>query len=137
MKILRIVIIALIVITVSAFFYFTLDKDPQALLLNSLEERKQHYLWIVLVIFGLTVVSTATGLPVLYLGVALGFFMPYFSALSIAWGINLIAILATYLMVKRVLSLHSSCHHLAAMLRLLKMKWERLLLIECKHILMV
>lgn len=104
MKILRIVIIVIIVLTLSAFFYFTLENDPQSLLIHSIEEWRQQYLWIILIIFGITLISTATGLPVLYLGVAIGFFMSYFSALAIAWGMNLIAVMLSYLIVKRVFS---------------------------------
>lgn len=104
MKYLRIAIIALIVILLAAFFYFTIDNDPQTVLLHSIEEWRQEYLWIVLIIFGITLISTATGLPVLYLGVALGFFLRYLPALAFAWAMNLIAIMITYLMINRVFS---------------------------------
>ncbi len=104
MKYLRIVIIVIIVLILSAFFYFTLDNDPQSILLNSIEEWRQKYIWIVLIIFGITLISTATGLPVLYLSVALGFFLKYIPALAFAWGMNLVAIMGTYLMVSRLFS---------------------------------
>ncbi len=104
MKYLRIAIIALIVLMLVAFFYFTLDNDPQSMLLDSIEEWRQKYIWIVLIIFGITLVSTATGLPVLYLGVALGFFLRYLPALIFAWAINLVAIMGTYWIVNKVYS---------------------------------
>lgn len=104
MKILRIVIISIIVLVLAAFFYFTLDNDPQTMLLHSIEEWRQQYIWIVLIIFGLTIISTLTGLPVLYLGVALGFFLQYIPALAFAWGMNLLAVLLTYVMVGQVFS---------------------------------
>lgn len=104
MKFLRIAIIAIIAIALASFFYFTLDNDPQSILLHSIEEWRQEYFWIVLIIFGITIISTATGLPVLYLGVALGFFLRYLPALAFAWGMNLVAIMLTYLMVNRIFS---------------------------------
>ncbi len=104
MKYLRIAIIVIIVLILTAFFYFSLDNDPQTILLHSIEEWRQQYLWIVLIIFGITLVSTVAGLPVLYLGVALGFFLQYIPALAFAWGMNLVAVLVTYIMVKRVFS---------------------------------
>lgn len=94
----------MIVLMLAAFFYFTLDNDPQAVLLHSIEEWRQEYLWIVLIIFGLTLISTATGLPVLYLGVALGFFLKFIPALIFAWSMNLLAIMLTYILINRVFS---------------------------------
>jgi uncharacterized membrane protein YdjX (TVP38/TMEM64 family) len=106
MKYLRIAIIAFIVLMLAAFFYFTLDNDPQSVLLHSIDEWRQEYLWIVLIIFGITLISTATGLPVLYLGVALGFFLKFLPALAFAWAMNLVAVMLTYLIVNRVFSDH-------------------------------
>lgn len=104
MKYLRIAIIAFIVLMLAAFFYFTFDNDPQSILLHSIEEWRQEYFWIVLIIFGITLISTVTGLPVLYLGVALGFFLRFLPALAFAWAMNLIAVMLTYLIVNRVFS---------------------------------
>ena len=106
MKEIRIAIIILIILFLAAFSYFAFLKDPQSMLLELLENWNNSYLWIILVIFGLTILSTLTGLPVLYFSIALGFFMNYLPALTIALGINLMAIMLTFFMVKRVFTVY-------------------------------
>ncbi|MEX0986470.1 MAG: VTT domain-containing protein [Bacteroidales bacterium] len=102
MRFLRIVIIIIILLVLGGFFYFTFDNDPQQILLESFGQWDTRYLLIIFVVFALTLVSTLTGLPVLYLSVALGFFLKFLPAFLFAWAINLIAVMATYIVVKRV-----------------------------------
>ena len=74
------------------------------ILLISLEYLESHLFYLVTVIFVLTLLSTLTGLPVLYLSVALGFFIPYLPALALAWVIHLIAVMTTFYMIRKVYS---------------------------------
>ncbi len=102
MKFLRIAIILLILLALAAFFLFTADNDPQEIILDLIRGEQHGYFWIILIISGLTILSTLTGLPVFYFGVALGFILPLPAALALSWAINLAAIMLTYLMVKKV-----------------------------------
>lgn len=104
MKHLRIAIISLIVIIITTFIIFTIGKDPQEILLGFLEEWNTNSLLLVLTIFGLSILSTLSGLPVNYLNVALGFFLAYIPALIFSLGINLIAIGLAFFMVRRFFS---------------------------------
>lgn len=104
MKLLRFTIITLILLGLGAFIYFSSGTDPQQWLLEFMEKWDSRYLWIILIIFVITLLSTLTGLPVLYLGVALGFFMAYLPALALAWVINVIAVMAAFFMIRKVFS---------------------------------
>lgn len=104
MKLLRITLIIVILLFIGGFYYLTFSSDPQSILFELLEDRNQGFTWIILIVFGLILLSTLTGLPVLYFSIALGFFMNYIPALAIAWIINLAAILLTFFMVKKVFS---------------------------------
>ena len=106
MKFLRITIITVILLIVGGFIIFTAGNDPQQLLLESMAYLESHLFYLVLVIFVLTLLSTLTGLPVLYLSVALGFFIPYLPALALAWVIHLFAVMTTFYMIRRVYSVY-------------------------------
>ena len=102
MKFLRITIITVIALIMAGFVIFATQNDPQKQLLASMEFLAAHHIYLILAIFFLTLISTLTGLPVLYLGVALGFFIPYLPALALAWTIQLFAVMTTFFMVRRV-----------------------------------
>lgn len=104
MKFLRITIITVILLIVGSFIILTSGNDPQQLLLKSMEYLESHIFYLVLVIFTLTLLSTLAGLPVLYLSVALGFFIPYLPALALAWVIHLFSVMTTFYMIRRVYS---------------------------------
>jgi uncharacterized membrane protein YdjX (TVP38/TMEM64 family) len=104
MKFLRITIITIIILALVGFIYFTAGNDPQQMLLGSLQYLESHLFYLVAVIFVITLLSTLTGLPVLYLSVALGFFIPYLPALALAWVIHLIAVMTTFYMIRKVYS---------------------------------
>lgn len=101
---LRIIIITIVILALGGFIYFTAGKDTQQILLRSLQYLEPHLFYLVAVIFVLTLLSTLTGLPVLYLSVALGFFIPYLPALALAWGIHLLAVMNTFFMIRKVYS---------------------------------
>ena len=102
MKFLRITIITVIALIMAGFVIFATRNDPQHQLITSMEFLAAHHIYLILAIFVLTLISTLTGLPVLYLGVALGFFIPYLTALILAWTIQLFAVMTTFFMVRRV-----------------------------------
>ena len=104
MKLLRIIIIVLILLIFGGFCFIALKNDPQSILHELLENHNNDLIWIILTILGLILVSTLTGLPVLYFSIALGFFMNYLPSLLISWSFNLLAILITFLMVRKVFS---------------------------------
>ena len=100
MKTLRIIIIAFIILTVGSFVWFTSGIEPESFLLEQMQHIEQHQVYFVLVILLLTILSTLAGLPVFYFGMALGFLMPFLPAMLMAWGINLLAVIATFYMVR-------------------------------------
>lgn len=102
MRTLRISIVFFIILVLSGFFYVSTEIDPQQFIIQLFENAEKQYVVIALVIAALTIFSTMTGLPVFYLSVALGFFFPLLPALGLAWFINLVAVMATFWMVKHV-----------------------------------
>ena len=104
MKYIRIIILLFIAAAAVAFFMLTSDTDAQTLLFERIESWERHHTGLVLLIAVLTLVSTIAGLPVLYFGVALGFLLGFVPALAFTWGINLLAVMVTYLLVKHAFS---------------------------------
>ncbi|MEX0983237.1 MAG: VTT domain-containing protein [Bacteroidales bacterium] len=104
MRFFRITIITIIILVLGGFIFFTAANDPQQMLLGSLQYLESHLIYLVTVIFVLTLLSTLTGLPVLYLSVAIGFFIPYLPALALAWIIHLAAVIITFYMIRKVYS---------------------------------
>jgi uncharacterized membrane protein YdjX (TVP38/TMEM64 family) len=104
MRFLRIAIIIIIVAVLGTFIYLSAESDPQQLLFNLLEQWESNYTWIILIIFAIILFSTLTGLPVLYLSVALGFFMGYLPGLALAWVFNFLAVMASFYMVRSLYS---------------------------------
>jgi len=102
MKAIRIAVIVIILALLAGFFIFSAGNDTQQWVLHSMEEWENSHFWLVLVIFGLTLISTLTGLPVLYLSVALGFFLAYLPALAFAMVINLVAVMTTFVFVRKL-----------------------------------
>ncbi len=102
MKILRIVLISLIFLLLGTFVFLTVREDPQELVINILENQNNSLFWLVIIIAGLTIFSTLTGLPVLYLSIALGFFLEFVPALIFSWLINFVAVILTFYMVRKV-----------------------------------
>jgi len=104
MRALRFAIVFFIILVSGGFFYVTTEIDFQAFLLRILEHSEDQATVILVVIAGLTIFSTLTGLPVFYFSVAIGFFFPFLPALGLSFVINLVAIMITYIMVRRVFS---------------------------------
>ncbi|MFC2090835.1 TVP38/TMEM64 family protein [Bacteroidota bacterium] len=104
MKTLRFVLVSLILLLLGAFVFFAIKEEPQTLVIQILENQNNSLLWLLIVISGLTLVSTLAGLPVLYFSIALGFFLPFTPALIFAWIINLAAVMLTFIMVRSVFS---------------------------------
>lgn len=102
MKFARIAVIVIVFVSVILFSWYTAGTDTRQLVIGSLEAWEEHLHWIILVVSGLIVVSTLAGLPVLYLSIALGFFLPWLPAMAVAWTINLLAVMATFIMVRRL-----------------------------------
>lgn len=100
MKLFRIIIIAFILITVGIFIWLTAGTDAQSLLFDRLVVTDQHIVLLVLLICAFTLFSTLTGLPIFYLSMALGFMLNFTPAILICWGINILAVMATFFMVR-------------------------------------
>ena len=100
MKQLRIVIIAFILLTVGAFIWLTAGTDAQSLLFERIRIADERIVFLVLLISALTLLSTLTGLPILYLSMAIGFLLNFTPALLICWGINVISVMASFFMVR-------------------------------------
>jgi len=99
-KQLRIVIIAFILLTVGAFIWLTAGTDAQSLLFERIRIADERIVFLVLLISALTLLSTLTGLPILYLSMAIGFLLNFTPALLICWGINVISVMASFFMVR-------------------------------------
>lgn len=100
MKQLRIIIIAFILLTVGAFIWLTTGTDAQSLLFERIEVSDQRIVFLVLLISALTLLSTLTGLPIFYLSMAIGFLLNFTPALLICWGVNVLAVMASFFMVR-------------------------------------
>ena len=100
MKQLRIIIIAFILLTVAAFIWLTAGTDAQSLLFERIVFTDQRLVFLVIIICALTLLSTLTGLPILYLSMAIGFLLNFTPAMLICWGVNVLAVMASFFMVR-------------------------------------
>lgn len=100
MKKLRIIIIAFILLTAGAFIWLTAGSDAQSLLFDRIMLSDQRIVILVLLISALTLLSTLSGLPIFYLGMAMGFLMNFTPALLICWGVNILSVMASFFMVR-------------------------------------
>jgi len=99
-KQLRIIIIAFILLTVAAFIWLTAGTDAQSLLFERIVFTDQRLVFLVIIICALTLLSTLTGLPILYLSMAIGFLLNFTPAMLICWGVNVLAVMASFFMVR-------------------------------------
>ena len=100
MKQLRIIIIVFILITVGAFIWLTAGSDPETLLFERVIIPDQRHVYLVLLLCAFTLLSTLSGLPIFYLSLALGFLLNFTPAILICWGINIIAVMTTFYVVR-------------------------------------
>ena len=100
MKQLRIIIIAFILLTVGAFIWLTAGTDAQSLLFERIVLTDQRIVFLVILICALTLLSTLSGLPILYLSMGIGFLLNFTPAMLICWGINVLAVMASFFMVR-------------------------------------
>jgi uncharacterized membrane protein YdjX (TVP38/TMEM64 family) len=99
-KQLRIIIIAFILLTVGTFIWLTAGSDAQSLLFERIEVSDQRIVFLIILISALTLLSTLSGLPILYLSMAIGFLLNFTPALLICWGVNVLAVMASFFMVR-------------------------------------
>ncbi len=100
MKQLRIVIVAFIVVAAAVFLYLTAGSSAEEMLFDRIMNDPPQLAFMILLIGAFTLLSTMTGLPVFYLSMALGFLLPFWPALGISWGVNLVSVMASYFMVR-------------------------------------
>jgi len=100
LRALRIIIIAIIVLAIGAFIWLTAGTDAQSLLFERILITDQRIVFLVLLLSALTLLSTFTGLPILYLSMAIGFLLNFTPALLICLGVNLLSVMATFYMVR-------------------------------------
>lgn len=100
MKQLRIIIIAFILLTAGTFIWLTAGSDAQSLLFERIMLSDQRIVFLVLLISALTLLSTLSGLPILYLSMAIGFLLNITPALLICWGVNVLSVMASFYMVR-------------------------------------
>jgi uncharacterized membrane protein YdjX (TVP38/TMEM64 family) len=99
-KQLRIIIIAFILLAVGTFIWLTAGTDAKSLLFERIVLTDQRIVFLVILICALTLLSTLTGLPILYLSMAIGFLLNFTPALIICWGVNVLAVMASFFMVR-------------------------------------
>jgi uncharacterized membrane protein YdjX (TVP38/TMEM64 family) len=97
---LRIIIIAIIVLAIGAFFWLTGGSDAQSLLFERIMITDQRIVYLVVLLSAMTLLSTLTGLPILYLSMAIGFLLNFTPAMLICLGVNLVSVMATFYMVR-------------------------------------
>lgn len=100
MKQLRIIIVAFILLTAALFIWITASSDPESLLMESLRVSDQRLILVLLLLCALTLLSTLSGLPVFYISIGFGFLAGFMQALLICWAINLVAVMATFYLVR-------------------------------------
>ena len=100
MKQLRIIIIAFILLTVGAFIWLTAGTDAQTLLFERIVLTDQRIVFLVILICALSLLSTLTGLPIFYFSMAIGFLLNFTPAMLICWGVNVLAVMASFFMVR-------------------------------------
>ena len=101
LRALRFIIIALIVVSIGTFFWLTAGTDAQTLVFGRIMVTDQRMVFLVLLLCAFTLFSTLTGLPVLYLSMAIGFLLNFTPALLICLGVNLLSVMATFYLVRR------------------------------------
>ena len=101
MKVLRIIIIAVIVLAIGAFFWLTGGTDARSLLFERIMFTDQRIVYLVLLLSAITLLSTLTGLPILYLSMAIGFLLNFTPAMLICLGVNLVSVMITFYMVRK------------------------------------
>jgi len=99
-KQLRIVIIIFILLTAGAFIWLSAGTDPQSLLFERIRFADERMVFLVLLISALTLLSTLSGLPILYLSMAIGFLLNFTPALLICWAVNVVSVMASFFMVR-------------------------------------
>ncbi len=100
MKQLRIIIIAFILLTAGAFIWLTAGSDAQSLLFERIVLTDQRIVFPVIIICALILLSTLSGLPILYLSMGIGFLLNFTPAMLICWGVNVLAVMASFFMVR-------------------------------------
>jgi len=100
LKALRIFIIAIILLSIGAFVWLTAGTDAQSLLFERILITDQRIVFLVLLLSAITLLSTLTGLPILYLSMAIGFLLNFTPAMLICLGVNLVSVMATFYMVR-------------------------------------
>jgi uncharacterized membrane protein YdjX (TVP38/TMEM64 family) len=82
----------------------TAGSDPETILLERISVADANTAVLVLLLCAFILLSTLTGLPVFYLSMALGFMLNFTPALLISLGISLLAVMATFFMVRHTFS---------------------------------
>jgi len=102
LKTLRILIILLIAISIGVFFWLTAGTDARTVVFERIMVADQHMVYLVLLLCSFTLFSTLTGLPILYLSMALGFLLGFAPAFLICLGVNLVSVIAAFYLVRKV-----------------------------------
>jgi uncharacterized membrane protein YdjX (TVP38/TMEM64 family) len=99
-KQLRIIIIAFILLTVGAFIWLTAGTDAHSLLFERIVLTDQRIVFLVILLCAFILLSTLSGLPILYLSMGIGFLLNFTPAMLICWGVNVLAVIASFFMVR-------------------------------------
>ena len=83
-----------------AFIWLTAGTDAQSLLFERIVLTDQRIVFLVILICALTLLSTLSGLPILYLSMGIGFLLNFTPAMLICWGVNVLAVMASFFMVR-------------------------------------
>ena len=82
------------------FIWLTAGTDAESLVFERIMLSDQRIVSLILLISVLTLLSTLSGLPILYFSMAIGFLLNFTPAMLICWGVNLISVMASYFMVR-------------------------------------
>ena len=89
-------------LAIGAFFWLTTGTDAQSLLFERILITDQRIAYLILLLSLLILLSTLTGLPILYLSMAIGFLLNFTPALLLCMAVNLLSVMATFYMVRGV-----------------------------------
>lgn len=108
MKYLRIIIVALILIAIGGFIWFTAGSNPEEMLMERLSVTPENLVLTTLLLSAFILLGTLTGLPVMYINMALGFTLSFVPAMIFSWGVNLLAVMLSFYLVRFLFSAYFS-----------------------------
>lgn len=104
MRYVRILIVTLILAAIGSFVWITAGSNPEEMLLEGLSQAQQNPVLTTLLLSAFVLLGTLTGLPVMYINMAMGFTLSFVPAIIFSWGANLLSVMLSFFMVRFLFS---------------------------------